>query len=87
MTVGVNHEPIKAVATTENNVATYSVGTGAGRALKFAVKPPNFVILMVASALSRFMCKKSKMESKTDGGGRSVINWSELNSCVNSPAN
>jgi hypothetical protein len=44
MTVGVNHEPIKAVATTENNVATYSVGTGAGRALKFAVKPPNFNI-------------------------------------------
>ena len=55
ITVGVNQEPIKAVATTVNNVATYSGGIGGGNALKFAVKLPNFVILSVDSGLFRFI--------------------------------
>jgi hypothetical protein len=41
---------------------------------KFAVKLPNFVILSVASGLSVFICKKSKMESLMDGGGKSFTN-------------
>jgi hypothetical protein len=38
ITVGVNHEPIKALATTVNNVAIYSGGIGGGSSLKIAVK-------------------------------------------------
>ena len=72
--MGVNHEPTKAVATTVNKVATYSGGIGGGSALKFAVKLPNFVILSVDSGLSGLRCKKSKKESKVDGGVATFIN-------------
>ena len=75
ITVGVSHEPIKAVATTVNKVTTYYGGIGGGSALKFAVKLPNFIILSVASGLSGFICKKnSKMESRMDGGEESFNN-------------
>jgi hypothetical protein len=37
----VSHEPIKAEATTANNVARYSGGIGGGSALKLAVKLTN----------------------------------------------
>ena len=47
ISAGVNHVPIKAVATTVNNVAT-SGGIGGGGALKFAVKVPNLLTSKVA---------------------------------------
>jgi len=73
ITVGVNHEPIKAVATT-----TYSGGIGGERALKFAVKFPNFPILSLDSGLAVLICKKSKMGSKSDDGVVVFINWVEF---------
>jgi hypothetical protein len=73
ITVGVNHEPIKAVATT-----TYSGGIGGGRALKFAVKFPNFPILSLDSGLAVLICKKSKMGSKSDDGVVVFIDWVEF---------
>jgi hypothetical protein len=47
ISTGVNHVPIKAVATTVNNVAT-SGGIGGGGVLKFAVKVPNLLTSKVA---------------------------------------
>ncbi|MGB7635808.1 MAG: hypothetical protein WBL68_18970 [Nitrososphaeraceae archaeon] len=41
MAEGISNDPTKAVATTVNNEAQYSAGTGGGSALKFSVKLPN----------------------------------------------
>jgi hypothetical protein len=72
--IGIYSLYIRSRGNNSNNVARYSAGIGRGSALKFAVKFPNFVILMLESGLSGFRCKKSKIESRVDGGDEDFIN-------------
>ena len=69
---GISKVPKMVVTTKPNSVAQYSGGSGGGSSLKFAVKLPNFVMLIVASGLSFFKLKMSKTETQR-GGGRGCI--------------
>ena len=63
---GTSQVPNTVVITKPKSVAQYSDGNAGRSSLKFAVKLPNFVMLIVASGLSPFKFKKSKIESQAD---------------------